>query len=135
MRDSQCWNTDALVDSTKNGSPMLPASSRSSHASGLPSGGVAEPAWIMNGSTAAGAMSTAACRTTWCRSCSQRDAASAYPYPASITIWKKTTQPFQTIGTPPRIGSTILAAIGSTRNRRNPLRNMVVANSGTISDE
>ena len=60
VRDSQCWRTDALVESTKKGSPIVPASNSSSHPSGLPSGGVTDPAWIMKGSTAAGAASTTA---------------------------------------------------------------------------
>src|SRR6185436_6178478 len=51
-----------------------------------------------------------------------------------MTIWKKTTQPFQTIGTPPRIGSTIRATIGSTRNSNSPLANIVAAKSGTTID-
>ena len=38
-----------------------------------------------------------------------------------MTIWKNTTQAFQTIGTPPRIGSTMRATIGSTRNSSSPL--------------
>ena len=56
VRDSQCWKTDALVERTKKGRPIVPASSSMSHPSGLPSGGrVTDPAWIMKGSTAAGA--------------------------------------------------------------------------------
>jgi hypothetical protein len=38
---------------------MVPASSTSSQPSGFPSGGLAEPAWIMKGRTKAGAASTA----------------------------------------------------------------------------
>src|SRR5260221_4015402 len=48
-----------------------------------------------------------------------------------MAIWKNTTQPFHTIGTPPRIGSTMRAIIGSTRKTRKPLRNIAVPNSGT----
>src|SRR5690349_560417 len=45
--------------------------------------------------------------------------------------WKNTTQPFQTIGTPPSTGSICRAIIGSTANIRNELRNSVEAKSGT----
>ena len=41
------------------------------------------------------------------------------------------TQLFQTIGAPPRIGSTILATIGSAANERNALRKRVEANNAT----
>ena len=60
VRESQCWKTDALVESTKKGNPMLPASKSSSHPSGLDSGGVTDPVRIMKGSTRAGAARTAA---------------------------------------------------------------------------
>ena len=77
MRASQCWKTDALVESTKKGSPILLASNSSSHPSGLPSGGATDPARIMKGSTRAGAARTAACRRTCCRRGSHRDAPKA----------------------------------------------------------
>src|ERR1700730_15259736 len=49
--------------------------------------------------------------------------------------WKKSTQVFQTMGVPPRIGSTVLATIGSMTNISDALRNSVTTNSHTTAFE
>ena len=122
-----------MVDSRKYGSPIV-ATSKSrmrSTGSSLPCGFHELEAMI--GRQASDTARSATCRYA-CRRGPSRVVQSAYAYPASSTLWKKTRQVVHTPAEPPNHGRICLAMIGCTRNSRNDERKIVAAYGATTTN-